>query len=119
MWLATTDLFKAHWTGQIHEESMRGVLAAAIRCGADAIVTLNLKDFPQEALSPFGIEALHPDDFVYFQVDMAPVVCCKALKAQRQDLYKPPMDVPTFLATLQKQQLLQTVSKLKEFIDFL
>ena len=34
----------------------RHVLAAAIRCGADIIVTFNLKDFPEDVLKPYGIE---------------------------------------------------------------
>lgn len=38
------------------DEDDRHVLAAAIRCGADSIVTFNLKDFPQSALEPYGIE---------------------------------------------------------------
>ena len=39
----------------------RHVLAAAIRCNASVIVTFNQKDFPGEALGPFGIEAQHPE----------------------------------------------------------
>lgn len=42
----------------------RHVLAAAIRCHAQVIVTQNLKDFPPAGLEPFGIEAQHPDLFV-------------------------------------------------------
>jgi len=42
----------------------RHVLAAAIRAGADVIVTCNLGDFPPEVLTPHGIRALHPDDLV-------------------------------------------------------
>jgi predicted nucleic acid-binding protein len=41
----------------------RHVLAAAIRAGAQVIVTMNLDDFPESALAPFSVEALHPDDF--------------------------------------------------------
>ncbi len=166
MRLALTDLFKAHWTDQIHEEWInallrqgkytrdklerirdlmnahvkdarvtgyksligtlqlpdaddRHVLAAAIRCNADAIVTLNLKDFPAAGLKPYGIELLHPDDFIYYQIDMAPALCCSAIKKQRTALKNPQINVDEFLAILQKQQLPQTVSKLKEFSDFL
>lgn len=36
----------------------RHVLAAAIRCGAQVIVTNNIKDFPKAALQPHRIEAL-------------------------------------------------------------
>jgi len=62
---------------------------------------------------------IHPDDFIYYQIDMAPAVCCKAIRAQRMALKNPSVDVDTFLATLQKQQLPQTVSILKEFVEFL
>jgi hypothetical protein len=43
------------------------VLAAAIKCSAQAIVTFNLKDFPEEGLLPFDIEAIHPDEFLVNQ----------------------------------------------------
>ena len=166
MRLAMTDLFKAHWTDQIHEEWInallrqdkhsretlerardlmdahvrdakvtgyehlidtlelpdpddRHVLAAAIRCNADAIVTFNLKDFPPEKLAFYDIDVLHPDDFIYYQVDMAPPICCRAIHQQRLALKNPEVDVAEFLATLQKQQLPQTVSRLREFEEFL
>lgn len=45
----------------------RHVLAAAVRCGAHAVVTLNVKDFRLEAVRPYGIEVLTPDDFLVQQ----------------------------------------------------
>ncbi len=42
----------------------RHVLAAAIRAGAEVIVTCNLTDFPGEILACYDIEAMHPDDFL-------------------------------------------------------
>ncbi len=42
----------------------RHVLAAAVRAGAQTIVTFNLRDLPSTVLDSFGIEARHPDDFV-------------------------------------------------------
>ena len=48
----------------------RHVLAAAIRAGAQTIVTINLRDFPAPSLAPFGIEAVHPDTFVEQQLDL-------------------------------------------------
>src|SRR5579863_19981 len=39
----------------------RHVLAAAIRSSASIILTYNLKDFPAKSLSPYAIEAQHPD----------------------------------------------------------
>ena len=50
----------------------RHVLAAAIRGQADVIVTMNLRDFPAQIVSQFGIEAQHPDAFVLHLLDLAP-----------------------------------------------
>jgi hypothetical protein len=49
---------------QLPDPGDRHVVAAAIQAEAEVIVTLNLKDFPAAALSPFEIEALHPDTFL-------------------------------------------------------
>ncbi len=59
----------------------RHVLAAAIRAGADVIVTFNLKDFPENDLKPYGIEAQHPNDFLTFQLDLAPNIVCACSQA--------------------------------------
>ena len=42
----------------------RHVAAAAIHCGATAIVTANLRHFPAAALAPYNVAAVHPDAFV-------------------------------------------------------
>lgn len=97
----------------------RHVLAAAIRCNADAIVTFNLKDFPPKVLAPYGIEAIHPDDFISYQIDLAPAPCLSALREQRLALKHPPLNVDTFLAALLRQELPQTVSRLRQLREFL
>lgn len=43
------------------------VLAAAVKAGAQVIVTENLRDFPDYGLSPWGVEAKAPDDFLVDQ----------------------------------------------------
>jgi len=48
----------------------RHVLAAAIAGHADAIVTVNLKDFPPAILATYSLEAQHPDDFVMNQLEL-------------------------------------------------
>jgi hypothetical protein len=52
--------------------SDRHVLAAAIRGGAEVIVTFNLRHFPPAELKPFGIEAQHPDEFLLNQLNLDP-----------------------------------------------
>lgn len=49
---------------ELPDEDDRHVLAAAVRGGANVIVTFNLKDSPKPELEKYGIEALHPDDFI-------------------------------------------------------
>lgn len=97
----------------------RHVLAAAIRAGADLIVTFNLKDFPETAVKPFGIEAWHPDDFLTFQLDLAPNIVCAAAKRHRASLKNPPMNVDKYLSTLEAQGLVQTVSSLRKFAELI
>ncbi|MFN0121481.1 MAG: PIN domain-containing protein, partial [Blastocatellia bacterium] len=42
----------------------RHVLAAAIKCEARIILTINLKDFPATTLQEYELTARHPDDFL-------------------------------------------------------
>ena len=66
------------------------VLAAAIKTGARVIVTYNLKDFPSEKLTPFDIEAQHPDDFIQYQKEENQTAVLEQLKACRLSLRNPP-----------------------------
>ena len=45
----------------------RHVLAAAIRCSAQTIVTFNLRHFPAESLARYDVEVIHPDEFLVNQ----------------------------------------------------
>ncbi|WP_316015629.1 RSP_2648 family PIN domain-containing protein [Roseobacter sp. HKCCA0434] len=49
------------------------VLATALEAGAQAIITLNLKDFPARALGPHGVYATAPDVFLLACHEEAPV----------------------------------------------
>ena len=90
------------------------VLAVAIHSSAEVIVTFNLSDFPTSALTPYGIEAQHPDDFVlrYWDKNKAQVIT--AAQQQRQALQKPRKSVPEFLEVLAMQSLVKTVALLEE-----
>jgi predicted nucleic acid-binding protein len=78
----------------------RHVLAAAIAGGAQAIVTFNGKDFPQDKLAPRGIEARHPDEFLLDQLDLAPSVLLEVLVQQAAALRNPPTDLAGLLNNL-------------------
>jgi predicted nucleic acid-binding protein len=90
----------------------RHVLAAAIRCNASVIVTFNERDFPPAALSPFGIEAQHPDLFIENLFDLDPAAVVAAAQRQRAQLKNPPMDVDRYIDVLLRQGLVQTAKSL-------
>lgn len=100
---------------QLPDEDDRHVLAAAVRCGADAIITKNLKDFPEAELSPYGIQAIHPDDFVINNIDLNVAKVLEAVRKQRASLKNPVIDVDSFLDILLKQGLPQTVEVLRDY----
>ncbi|MGL4724203.1 MAG: PIN domain-containing protein [Scandinavium sp.] len=92
----------------------RHVLAAVLRSNAEAIVTLNHKDFPADSLKSFNIEALHPDEFIVDFFDLNPLLALEAVRRQRTSLRHPPMTASEFLEMLSAQGLAQTVQVLKE-----
>jgi predicted nucleic acid-binding protein len=83
----------------------RHVLAAAIISGAQAIVTKNLKDFPAKTLGGFDIEAVHPDDFLLDQLDLAPPAVVGGLRDQVNRFKNPPMDLIGLLARLERDEV--------------
>lgn len=93
----------------------RHVLAAAIRCGADAIITCNLDDFPDAELVRHGVQAIHPDDFVINNIDLNIAKVLEAVSKHRNSLKNPIIDVDTYLDTLLKQGLPQTVEFLRDY----
>lgn len=89
----------------------RHVLAAAVRGGAQAIVTFNLRDFPKGTLESFGVEAVHPDDFVLDLLDLAPGAVLRALTDQAAGLRNPPVSVPEVLTALEAGGLRRSVAE--------
>lgn len=106
---------------QLPDPDDRHVLAAAIVGRADAIVTFNLRDFPEERLAPYGIQAIHPDEFACAQFDLpgGPPVVCQCIKEQREILKNPPRTVEEHLARLEAVELTQLVMRLREYAHFL
>lgn len=97
----------------------RHVLAAAIVGHADAIVTFNLKDFPEQSLSQHSIEILHPDDFLIAQYDLDQIRMLKVIKSCRIKLRNPPKSAGDYIDTLEQQGLPQTCRILRQAIDLI
>jgi predicted nucleic acid-binding protein len=101
---------------QLPDPKDRHVLAAAITAGANVIVTINLRDFPETTLAQFGIEAQHPDEFIMHLLDLKPGLVTAAATNHRESLKKPPRTVEEYLNILEAQGLTQTVSVLREYM---
>jgi predicted nucleic acid-binding protein len=77
---------------ELSDENDRHVLAAAIKTNANVIVTHNLKDFPQDYLSTFGLSAKDPDDFITDVIDLNPDEAVKAFRELVSNKMKPDLD---------------------------
>ena len=92
------------------------LLAAAIHCQAQAIVTFNLKDFPKATLEPFEVEAIHPDDFVMDTISLDALHVAKAIRACQQRLRNPQRAMPDHLERLEAQGLVRSVAQLRPYL---
>lgn len=81
----------------------RHVLAAAIHCEADAIITFNLKDFPAKAIRRYGVRVFTPDELLSSLSEEFEEEICLAFRRQLQSLKNPP---------LHKGELLEIFSKI-------
>jgi predicted nucleic acid-binding protein len=91
------------------------VLAAAIHCKADAIITFNLKHFPSSALGPYEIEAQHPDEFIHHQIGLNHAGVLIAARRCRLRLKNPPKAADEYLRALESQSLPKTVDALRDY----
>jgi len=94
----------------------RHVLAAAIRCAAQVIVTFNMDDFPSAAMAPYEIEAQHPDDFVLNVIDLDVAAVSRVVQEQAADLHKRPRTPRELLETLAEQRLVRSAARLRDVI---
>lgn len=95
------------------DEDDRHVVAAAIVAQAEGIVTFNLRDFPDEVVSVWNLRAIHPDSFITDLTDLDITVVIDAARRQRASLLSPPFTPDEYLDCLLRQQLPETVSRLR------
>lgn len=97
----------------------RHVVAAAYHCRADAIVTFNLRDFPASMLVAYGLEAIHPDDFIRSQFDLDLARVLEAVRLCRARLKNPPKSAKDYLDTLEAQSLPKSAGELRRYMAIL
>jgi predicted nucleic acid-binding protein len=89
------------------------VLAAALVGHADCIVTANLRDFPPATLATYGVEVLHPDDFIVAQIDLNELSALAAFRDMRARKRNPALDPEAFVQALERNGLVATTSRLR------
>ena len=98
------------------DEDDRHVLAAAIRVGADTIITQNLKDFPKSALYPLGIAAMNADTFLVGVIQKNPTKALRAFKQMVKQRKRPTQSSQEVIQSLRSQGLKQTAELLYEMV---
>lgn len=78
----------------------RHVVAAAIRGGAQVIVTRNTGDFPTEYLERFDLEVVTPDAFLLDNLDLAPRIVLDVISEQAAHTANPKLEVVDLVGRL-------------------
>ena len=98
----------------------RHVLAAAVVCKESCIVTFNISDFPEESLAPYGLHAVHPDDFLRDVESVDPAAFADAVWQDLDHYRAPPLDLPEYVVALRKAgvpRIAEQISKLAPILE--
>jgi len=94
----------------------RHVLAAAIKTNANLIVTNNLKHFPKEYLSCFGLSVKDADDFFTDIIDLNHKTSIQAFRDLVMNKRNPPLDDYQILDIFRKNGLKNTADYIHALI---
>ncbi len=97
----------------------RHVLAAAIKCSAQHIITHNHRDFPSDVLEEFDISTLTPDEFLSDTFELYPTQALAALRGIRMKFKNPAMNPGAFLLDMTAQGLPRLAARVRDGIEFL
>jgi hypothetical protein len=97
----------------------RHVLAAAIRCSAQVIVTENRRDFPKDILEEYDVEVLGADEMLVNTYELFPAEAVHALGKVRGRCKNPPMNVSEFFLDLTRAGLPKLAAIARRDIEFL
>lgn len=97
----------------------RHVLAAAIKCSAQHIVTNNHKDFPPEVLDEYDITTISADEFLSNTFSLYETSSLSALNSIRKKFGNPPMNASEFILDLTANGLPKLAAKARMSIEFL
>jgi len=97
---------------ELPDKDDRHVLAAAIIGRCNGVVTANLKNFPEDTLAKFGVEAVHPDEFIVNIIDLDQDKALAAAQRHREAMTKTKLTVDEFLERYEKAALIQAHQRL-------
>ncbi len=104
---------------ELPDKNDRHVVAAAIRGNADAIVSMNTKDFPLSVLSKFDLELQTPDQFVLNQIMLHPPIALTAIKRMRLRWERPSFTASDMVDLFEKRHLAQTAAHLRDVLELI
>jgi hypothetical protein len=93
----------------------RHVVAAAIHAHCDAVITVNLKDFPPAKMELYGLEVQHPDDFLHHQFGLDAAAMIMSAFNVRKRLKNPSLTVAQYLDKLRSNSLTKTAAELERY----
>ena len=102
--------------GLANDPKDRHVLAAAVRANAEVIVTFNVRDFPEPALKPYDVMAVHPDDFLLDQLDLYPGITIDVLEQQAASHRREPTTIAGLLPLLERTGLPRFTAEVRRHI---
>ncbi len=92
----------------------RHVVEAALVCNADYIITDNVRDFPQSAISSFKFKVVTPDSYFSALFDKYPTKAFRILSELNQKLNDPALPFSTFIEKLENDiGLVETVRRFR------
>lgn len=92
----------------------RHVLAAAVRGGAEVLVTFNGADFPAASTTDFDVEVVHPDAFLLDQLDLYQGPTLRALEELIRNYDSPAMTIDDLLLSLARAGVPQFADTARE-----
>jgi len=98
---------------ELPDPADRHVLAAAIKAGAQLIVTRNLKDFPPKTLAQWDIRPKSPDHFVRDVIDLDQQAVWACVQQIVDSRTRRPVTVDDVLGELQRDGLVASTAVLR------
>ncbi len=95
----------------------RHVVAAAVRGNAAAIVTDNARDFPADALAPWGLNVITSDDFLLDLLDLNTSGTLSCLIAMSEKRRNPPVTVVDIVAALERAGAVKFAREVRSILD--